>query len=216
PGGTRVRPTTCEVAFKEWAVTVDDLGRGEQAILLRKGGIHEERRHFELEHERFLFYPGYLHQKAELLKPEYRPRLPQPGSTVDESEVTLGVYAEVADAVQITAEDAAAALDPFHIWSADYAQKRINWKPRWPLNVLILRCYRMRQPVTVQALPEYGGCMSWVTLAEPAEIGERTPAMTDAEFQSAVSRIREVLEPYAVANARGVGQTAVASRRQTP
>jgi UDP-N-acetylglucosamine 2-epimerase (non-hydrolysing) len=29
-------------AFKEWAVVVDALGRGEQTLILRKGGIQEE------------------------------------------------------------------------------------------------------------------------------------------------------------------------------
>src|SRR2546422_3996735 len=39
-------------AFKEWAVVVDALGRGEQVIILRKGGIAEDRGEFELEQDR--------------------------------------------------------------------------------------------------------------------------------------------------------------------
>ncbi|MGV3757322.1 MAG: DUF1802 family protein [Verrucomicrobiota bacterium] len=45
------------VAFKEWAIVVDALGRGEQIILLRKGGISEGRGGFQVEHPQFLFWP---------------------------------------------------------------------------------------------------------------------------------------------------------------
>ena len=38
-------------AFKEWAVTVRALAEGEQLITLRKGGIREENKHFEIEHD---------------------------------------------------------------------------------------------------------------------------------------------------------------------
>ena len=41
------------VAFKEWAVTVRALAEGEQLVTLRKGGIREETKHFEIEHDRF-------------------------------------------------------------------------------------------------------------------------------------------------------------------
>ena len=35
-------PDHCQIALKEWAVTVQALARGEQILLLRKGGIHED------------------------------------------------------------------------------------------------------------------------------------------------------------------------------
>ena len=43
------------IAFKEWAVTVRALAEGEQLVTLRKGGIREENKHFELEYDRFFF-----------------------------------------------------------------------------------------------------------------------------------------------------------------
>jgi hypothetical protein len=45
------------IAFKEWAVTVRALAEGEQLVALRKGGIREENKHFEVEHEQFFLYP---------------------------------------------------------------------------------------------------------------------------------------------------------------
>ena len=63
-------PTVSDLALKEWAVAVKSLGRGEQVIILRKGGIHREDRDFRLVHPQFLLYPTYEHQKVELIKPE--------------------------------------------------------------------------------------------------------------------------------------------------
>ena len=37
-------------AFKEWSVTVRALAEGEQLVTLRKGGIREDQKHFQLEH----------------------------------------------------------------------------------------------------------------------------------------------------------------------
>ena len=50
------------IALKEWAVTSGALGRGEQIFMLRKGGIREDGRHFMIEHEQFLLYPGLFHE----------------------------------------------------------------------------------------------------------------------------------------------------------
>ena len=63
------------IALKEWAVTIKALDEGIQTILFRKGGIHEEGREFRIEHNRFLLYPTYEHQREELLKDKFRKEL---------------------------------------------------------------------------------------------------------------------------------------------
>ena len=65
------------VAFKEWAVTVRALAEGEQLLTLRKGGIREENRHFEIEHDRFFLYPTFDHQRNDLVKQAHQPELPR-------------------------------------------------------------------------------------------------------------------------------------------
>jgi hypothetical protein len=49
------------MALKEWAITVEAMAQGDQVLLLRKGGIHEEGKDFRVIHDEFLFYPTYLH-----------------------------------------------------------------------------------------------------------------------------------------------------------
>ena len=68
-------PHASDMALKEWAVAVKALGRGEQTLILRKGGIHRDDRDFRLVHPEFLLFPTYLHQKAELIKPGHHEAL---------------------------------------------------------------------------------------------------------------------------------------------
>ena len=63
-----------DIALKEWAVITDLLLSGDQVILLRKGGIHEDDGpgRFRLENERFALFPAWEHQKTDWVKPEYQ------------------------------------------------------------------------------------------------------------------------------------------------
>ena len=68
-------PSQCQVALKEWAVTVQALSLGQQTLLVRKGGIHEESKDFRVIHPEFLLYPTFEHQREDLLQPESQPAL---------------------------------------------------------------------------------------------------------------------------------------------
>ena len=57
------------IAFKEWAVTVRALAEGEQLVTLRKGGIRDDHKHFELEHDRFFLYPTFEHRRNDVCAP---------------------------------------------------------------------------------------------------------------------------------------------------
>src|ERR1043166_4953667 len=48
-------------ALKEWSNVIDALGRGDQVILIRKGGIADPK--FGVEAERFYLYPTFFHQQ---------------------------------------------------------------------------------------------------------------------------------------------------------
>ena len=63
------------IALKEWAVTVRALAEGEQLVTLRKGGIREDHKHFELEHDRFFLYPTFDHQRNDVIRDAHAPEL---------------------------------------------------------------------------------------------------------------------------------------------
>ena len=68
-------PDVCQMALKEWAVTVQALAQGQQILLLRKGGIHESGKNFRVIHPDFLLYPTYEHQREDLLKEAHQSSL---------------------------------------------------------------------------------------------------------------------------------------------
>ena len=145
------------IAFKEWAVTVRALAEGEQLLTLRKGGIREENKHFEVEHERFFLYPTFDHQQNNLVRESHHPELrraleegvwpdeePPPRALIQDGGITqpdrvrLRAWAEVTDHITVTDPRAVDALSPFYIWTPDYAEKRLSWKRRHPLHILLL------------------------------------------------------------------------------
>jgi hypothetical protein len=172
------------IAFKEWAVTVRALAEGEQLLTLRKGGIREPDKHFELEHDRFFLYPTFDHQRTDLVRESHRPELARAleegvwsdgepsaaamlrGLEINQPDrVRIRAWAEVAAHYTVTDRRAVDALSPFYVWTTDYAEKRLDWKRRHPLHVVVLRTYRIPRPVTVKVRDEYGGCRSWLEIA---------------------------------------------------
>ena len=191
-------PDTCRMAFKEWAVVVQALGRGEQVLLLRKGGISEVGKHFRVEHDRFLLYPTLEHQKEDLLKTTHRESLAQLLAEGNEaSAITFGCWAQVERTVELSEEEQLRSLSPFHIWSDDYAHSRLRWKPRHPLTALVLRVYRLQSPGVVPYKPHFGGCRSWVDLEEEVALGSLTPVLDDARFADQVRAIEDALNTTA-------------------
>ena len=57
-----MRPAN-EWAFKEWAVVCAALASGRQSVILRKGGIHEGRDGFRVDHREFWLFPTRFHQE---------------------------------------------------------------------------------------------------------------------------------------------------------
>ncbi len=65
-------PMTCATALKEWATVLEAISRGEQLVLIRKGGLIEPGSGFELISNTFVFYPTFEHQAVNYLRPELR------------------------------------------------------------------------------------------------------------------------------------------------
>ena len=66
---------SCEIAFREWAPVVDALGRGEQIIILRKGGIRENRGEFLVDHREFWLFPTQFHEAERSITADVTPVL---------------------------------------------------------------------------------------------------------------------------------------------
>ena len=176
-----------KIALKEWAVLVEAIGKGEQLLLVRKGGIADPGEGFELRHREFLLYPTWEHQKEELLRPEFRQRLrglPEPAG-----QVPLGVYAGVALQKEVEDLSALGKLQKYHLWSEQFIEQRGRCKPERPAQLLVLRAYRLKKPVPHPVLPEYAGCKSWVSLSEEVPVEGAEPVMENRRFIAALEEI---------------------------
>jgi hypothetical protein len=177
--------------LKEWAVAVRALERGDTALVIRKGGIREKA--FAVKDSRFLLLPGYEHQRAELLKPEYRELLEEIPNLTDDGPLRFTSFAEVKGAYEISEPESLEAVDPYHIWTPEYAESRFRWRPKKPLTVLVLRAYLLPKPVELPYSEAYGGCKSWIELEEPVSVAGARPALSDEAFERLVSPTRAVL-----------------------
>jgi hypothetical protein len=183
-------------ALKEWAVAVNALEAGQTILLMRKGGIREEKGRFQVQDKQILLYPTYEHQKTHLLKPEYARQVAPVSSLWHPENVRIGSWAEITDVFTVTEEAALAQLLPYHIWGEQLARDRFNWKPRQPLSLLLLRVYKLSTPSTIPYAQEYGGCKSWIELLESISLEGSIAVLNDSEYRDRVKAIHQIVEQY--------------------
>jgi hypothetical protein len=183
-------------ALKEWAVAVNALEAGKTILLMRKGGIREEKGRFQVLDRQILLYPTYEHQKPHLLKPEYAAQVTPVPSLWHPENVRIGSWAEITNIFTVTEEAAIAQLLPYHIWEERLASDRFNWKPRQPLSVLLLRVYKLPNPLRIPYAQEYGGCKSWIELLQSISLEGSIPVLNETEYCDRVEAIRQIIERY--------------------
>lgn len=191
----KVEETTTTIALKEWAVTVDALGKGTQVLLLRKGGIREETRDFQMKSNRFFLYPAYEHQKKELLKPEYQEELTRVLTdwTPNQTEGRIQYFADLYEDIEIRDEETLNSLYSHHIWTNEFAFERLKWKKKAPLHLLLVRVYRLLTPFMVPIRDEYMGCKSWLELPKTQYGLSVQPILSEHHFLKEVGFIKAKL-----------------------
>ena len=200
-------------ALKEWAVVCKALEEGRQVILLRKGGIMEYRQGFEVKHTDFFLYPTFEHQSKESLQPNYANKLDivlQNGPVNNRNRITS--CAAVVLVKEITNKSVLERLEKYHIWNEQYINVRFSYNPKRPLNVVLLRVYKMNTPLEVDVKPELTGCKSWIPvqlLLSDTKLQQEydhqsgsaidivkpdcKPVFNDSDFTEIVTELQEVL-----------------------
>jgi hypothetical protein len=182
-------------ALKEWAVAIKALREGRQILLVRKGGIREETRDFRIVADRFLLFPTYEHQRPDLLQEPFVADLQEIlGAQGHPTRVRIDTWAELTDQFEVTEPWQVDAVAQHYCWSQRYAEERLRWRPRKPLLLMAVRVHRIATPMDVESRPEYGGCKSWLELAEDVPLGGLTAALSDVEYAARVGAVRRALE----------------------
>ncbi|MEO8130036.1 MAG: DUF1802 family protein [Bryobacteraceae bacterium] len=161
-------------ALKEWASVIAALGTGRQVILLRKGGIVEAKRGFELLHPDFLLFPTFEHQHAASLEPEFHKLVVPP----EGPGISIEYLARVTDIFPTPA-----LITADHIWNDRFLTMRREYRPDLPLYLILVRVYRLAAASVIPNRPSYAGCKSWVNLTEEIDIAGAAPVLDDESYE---------------------------------
>lgn len=189
-----------KITFKEWAVVVDALGRGEQILILRKGGIREARGQFHVDHHEFWLFPTQYHAAESSIIPSKRPTLREIAATAVKDLVDIEYYAVADTVLEIGDPTALRRLQGRHIWNEQVLRERFQFGREPGLHALLTRVYRRPSPVRLPMRESYGGCKSWVELEEPLFTEGLTPVLTDVEYSAQRDEIRDRLSDHALAD----------------
>jgi hypothetical protein len=188
-----------DITFKEWAVIVDALGRGEQTLILRKGGIREESGEFQIDHANFWLFPTQYHAAERSIIPSKRPALREIAARASKEFVDIELFAVVDRAIKISDADFLERLQGRHIWAEHVLKERFAFGRERGLHVLTTRIHRLAQPVRLAMRDEYGGCKSWLRLERSID-ADVVPVLSDAEFHAQQKEICELLSDHAFAH----------------
>lgn len=168
-------------ALKEWSNVVAALGRGEQVILIRKGGIADPT--FGVEADRFYLYPTYFHQ----------------GESENRPVVTITHWCEVVKTWSVTDAAKLETLQPQVVLPRETLDARFKFRADQALFVIAVRTYALAQPADVRFREEYGGCRSWVSVEEEIDVDGSVPVLAEDVLRTKVAEIEELLQQPAMA-----------------
>jgi hypothetical protein len=185
-------PESLTVALKEWATVCSALAESRQIILLRKGGIFESGGEFEIEHRQFLLFPTYLHQKLEMLKPAEHSKLKS--LHAEPEKIALSLAGEITHILPMKSRAAMDSLDDQHIWTPSLIDMRFNYRPENPLYLLLVRAYRLGEPITIENTPAYAGCKSWVPLDQSISTANAIAVLDHSQYSNHVENILDRID----------------------
>ena len=162
-------------ALKEWSTVVEALARGEQILLLRKGGIADAT--FGIEAERFCLYPTYFHQ----------------GETEPRTSVTITHWCEVVRMWRTSDRNALQRIAPLAGIPRETFEARYRFRPDQALHIIAVRAFALEHAPTIAFRESYGGCLSWISLEEEIDITGSRPVLSEAELDVKMNTVARVL-----------------------
>lgn len=196
------------LALKEWSIICKALEDGNQTILLRKGGILEYKKGFEIRQKSFLLFPTLEHQAEEYLQSKYLQTYDlllrgNKSQDIQNKTNTLWVLARIEAIQEFHDHEMLPELEKYHIWNEKYVNMRMNYNPKKPMNALLLRVYKLPQPILIDVNPEWAGCKSWIDIdiaekygnqfgSVPKMFDQSEPVIKDKEFQKIFENFLEI------------------------
>jgi hypothetical protein len=175
------------IGFKEWALVCEALGRGEQTVILRKGGIAEGADGFAFQHRDFFLFPTFFHEQIARVRTP-TPELPAafPG------DVEIRFAAQVEAATFVADWETVAALEALHVLAADVVRERFAYDETHGIHAAFVRVSRLSTPWRFPDERRYRGCRSWLKLPAFPDDTTLTAVISDARHEQQLARFREI------------------------
>ena len=191
---TQVLPASCAVALKEWATVLEAMAKGEQLVLIRKGGLIEPGSGFELLSPTFVCYPTFEHQAVNYLRSPFRPYFDEASAhRAAANQLRVELVGMAVSSVRSKDPSIIERLSAFHIYNEEFLNQRLKWQPDQPLMVVVVRAFRLATPQLLPVIPRYVGCKSWVDLDSPLSLGGAHPVLDDATFDARLRHLTPLL-----------------------
>src|ERR1700737_4837580 len=148
-------------ALKEWSSVIAALARGEQVLLIRKGGIADS--NFGLEATSFYLFPTNFHE----------------GGASPAATVPITHWCEAVHTWQIRDLVTLYRLEPLVMFDRATLEQRYRFGSDQAVNVIAVRTFELPRPIHVRMDEQYAGCRSWVSLDE--EIDTKGPRQAPSD-----------------------------------
>ena len=191
---TTALPSSCAVALKEWASVLSAMAQGAQLLLIRKGGLIEPGSGFELASPSFVFYPTFEHQTVSYLRPDCRHYFEDAlQRRAPDGQVRIELFGLAVSSVEVQEPAVVERVSAFHIYNEAFLRQRLKWQPQQPLVIVVVRAFRLAEPLLLPLAPHYAGCRSWVSLESAIPLEGARPVLEEPVFQQRVQTLTALL-----------------------
>jgi hypothetical protein len=163
-------------ALKEWASAIAALGRGEQVVLIRKGGIADPK--FGLEADRFYLFPTNFHEG---------------GAAPTPTAIPITHWCEVVKTWEVRDLSALLRLESQVVFDRATLETRYRFRPDQAIHVIGVRTFALPDATSVPMNARYEGCRSWVSLDEEIDIDGSRPVLATEQLQQKIEAIAAAL-----------------------
>ena len=175
--------TTALALLREWQSVCDATFAGHNHLLIRKGGIAEGRDGFQIRRSFFGLLPTLFHQ-SKTEHPEID--APTPPSVV-------AIVCQLVESFSLPSLADLASLAPFHGYAPEQLNARQSYKPDRPLNVILIRAFALRAPVTIDTAKVRPVCKSWAEVDVASGLGGIDAVVPIERSSAALDDARQAL-----------------------
>jgi hypothetical protein len=174
---------TALALLREWTSVCDAIEAGRNLVLIRKGGIAEGKHGFELKKTFFGLLPTLFHQV----------KSDNPAADAPEPPRVVTLICQLVEAYLVPSATLLETIGAFHAYTPEQLAKRQHYKPERPLNLLIVRPFRLRQPIEIAPGEVRTVCRSWDEISLTAGMGGIEPVLDATRCEQAIDQLRQAI-----------------------